>query len=50
MAAPEKTFAEYRIDGHLWITLASGEYYTASAPTNWSAIPTPKDYGRNCCS
>lgn len=32
MAIPEKTFADYRGDGHLWITLASGEYYPDILP------------------
>ena len=27
MPNPEKTFADYKADGHLWITLSTGEYY-----------------------
>lgn len=28
----EKTFADYRPDGHLWITLSTGEYYPDILP------------------
>jgi hypothetical protein len=27
MAKPEKKFADYKPEGHVWITLSTGEYY-----------------------
>ena len=30
--ASERSFAEYFVDAHLWITLASGEYYPDILP------------------
>jgi hypothetical protein len=30
--APEKSFADYRNEGHLWITLSTGEYYPDVLP------------------
>jgi hypothetical protein len=32
MANPSKTFAEYKSEGHLWITLSTGEYYPDILP------------------
>jgi hypothetical protein len=32
MAVPDKSFADYKSEGHHWITLASGEYYPDILP------------------
>lgn len=32
MALPDKPFADYKADGHVWITLATGEYYPDILP------------------
>ena len=32
MTQPEKKFADYKLEGKLWVTLASGEYYPDILP------------------
>ena len=32
MVLPEKKFADYKADGHAWVTLANGEYYSDILP------------------
>ena len=32
MPNPEKRFADYKAEGHVWITLSTGEYYPDILP------------------